>query len=75
VKDFASREAGLTESGGVSYAFRPVGEGVVPYETILPTAVACGAEWLLVEQDETDGPALDAAARSLERIRASVGSS
>jgi sugar phosphate isomerase/epimerase len=60
VKDFARREG---------REFRPVGDGAVGYERILPAAVETGMEWLLVEQDETDGPALDAAARSLAAVR------
>jgi sugar phosphate isomerase/epimerase len=75
VKDFASREARRGPAGELSYDFRPVGDGVVPYEDILPAAVAAGVEWLLVEQDETEGSALDAAARSLERIRGIVAPS
>jgi len=61
VKDFHSREPG---------SFAPVGDGAVGYERVAPAAIAGGAEWLLVEQDETDGPALDAARRSLEALRA-----
>jgi len=45
-------------------SFCPVGDGAVGYERVAPAAVAWGVEWLLVEQDETDGPSLDAAARS-----------
>jgi len=60
VKDFARREG---------REFRPVGEGAVDYASILPAAVEAGVEWLLVEQDETDGPALEAAARSLAAVR------
>ena len=59
VKDFSSREAG---------AFAPVGDGAVGYERVAPAAVAAGAEWLLVEQDETEGPALEAARRSFEAL-------
>ena len=47
VKDFASREPG---------SFAPVGDGEVGYERVVPAAVEAGVEWLLVEQDETDGP-------------------
>src|SRR4051812_8836595 len=54
VKDFATRDA---------RSYRPVGDGIVGYERVVPAALAAGAEWLLVEQDETDGPALEAAAR------------
>jgi sugar phosphate isomerase/epimerase len=56
VKDFRARG---------ERAFCPVGDGGVGYETVAPAAVRAGAEWLLVEQDETDGPELEAAARSL----------
>lgn len=61
VKDFHSRAPG---------AFAPVGDGAVGYERVVPAAVAAGAEWLLVEQDETDGPPLEAARRSLEAVTA-----
>jgi sugar phosphate isomerase/epimerase len=61
VKDFASREG---------RAFRPVGDGAVGYERVAPAAVDAGVEWLLVEQDETDGPSLEAARRSLEALGA-----
>lgn len=70
VKDFADREVRHVGDGKISFAYRPVGDGEVPYERILPAAIAAGAEWLLVEQDESDGSALDAAARSLRRVHA-----
>jgi sugar phosphate isomerase/epimerase len=60
VKDFSRRG---------ERAFAPVGDGAVGYERVVPAAVAAGAEWLIAEQDETEGPALDAAARSLDAIR------
>jgi sugar phosphate isomerase/epimerase len=63
VKDFSSRDSG---------SFASVGDGAVGYEGVVPAAVAAGAEWLLVEQDETEGPALDAARRSLEALTAMV---
>ena len=63
VKDFSSREPG-------SYA--PVGDGLVGYEQVAPAAIAAGAEWLLVEQDETEGTSLEAARRSLEALTAMV---
>jgi hypothetical protein len=44
----------------------------VGYERVAPAAVAAGVEWLLVEQDETDGPALEAAERSLAAVRAAL---
>jgi len=52
--------------------FCPVGDGNVGYERVAPAAVALGVEWLLVEQDETDGPALEAAERSLVAVRAAL---
>jgi len=61
VKDFRTRG---------ERSFCPVGDGAVGYERIAPAAVASGVEWLLVEQDETEGPALDAAATSLVALRA-----
>jgi sugar phosphate isomerase/epimerase len=60
LKDFATRG---------ERSFRPVGDGAVGYARVAPAAVAAGAEWLLVEQDESDGPALEAARRSLEALR------
>jgi sugar phosphate isomerase/epimerase len=59
VKDFRSRG---------DRDFAPVGDGAVGYERVAPAAVAAGVEWLLVEQDETDGPALEAARRSLSAL-------
>jgi len=56
-------------------SFCPVGDGGVGYERVAPAAAALGVEWLLVEQDETDGPALEAARRSLEALQTMVGAS
>jgi sugar phosphate isomerase/epimerase len=64
VKDFAARDA---------RAFVPVGDGSVGYERVLPAAIDAGAEWLLVEQDETDGPAFAAVERSLAAVRRMLG--
>lgn len=82
VKDFYRREPGAfapVGDGAASYervvpadVFAPVGDGAVGYERVAPAAVAAGVEWLLVEQDETDGPALEAAQRSLEALKAMV---
>ena len=63
VKDFSSREPG---------SFASVGDGAVGYEDVAPAAVAAGAEWLLVEQDETEGSALDGARRSREALAAMI---
>jgi sugar phosphate isomerase/epimerase len=54
-------------------SFCPVGDGEVGYERVLPVAVEAGVEWLLVEQDETDRPALAAAERSLAFVRRVLG--
>ena len=64
IKDFRSRG---------ERSFCPVGDGAVPYERVVPAAVAFGVEWLLVEQDETEGPALDAARRSLRALSPMLG--
>lgn len=61
VKDFADRED--------PRSFVPVGEGAVGYDRIVPAAVQAGVEWLIVEQDETQGSSLEAARRSLEALR------
>ena len=61
VKDFHSREG---------RSFAPVGDGEVGYERVAPAAVAAGVEWLLVEQDETDGPSLEAVRRSKDALGA-----
>jgi sugar phosphate isomerase/epimerase len=63
IKDFHSRG---------ERSFCPVGDGRVGYERVAPAAVSAGVEWLLVEQDETDGPALEAARRSLHALRTMV---
>ena len=61
VKDFASRDRS---------AFCPVGDGVVGYDRVLPAAVSAGVDWLIVEQDQTDGDALAAARRSWDAVGA-----
>ena len=48
--------------------FCAVGDGNVDYAARRPAAEAAGVEWLLVEQDEADGPALEAAARSFAAL-------
>ena len=54
--------------------FVPVGDGDVGYRELLPAIEGLGVEWLLVEQDETDGPALDAVRRSFAAVTDMVGS-
>lgn len=54
--------------------FVPVGDGDVGYARVLPAIRDLEIEWLLVEQDETDGDALEAVRRSFAGITALVGS-
>lgn len=54
--------------------FVPVGDGDVGYTRIIPAIRDLGVEWLLVEQDETDGDGLEAVRRSFEAVTAMVGS-
>lgn len=60
VKDYASRE-GRDDV--------PVGDGIVGYERVLPAAVAAGAEWLIVEEDEVGDDPFTAVERSLRAVR------
>ena len=64
VKDFRTRG---------ERSFCPVGEGSVGYGRVAPAAVELGVEWLLVEQDETEGSALAAARRSFEALSSMLG--
>ena len=43
---------------------------MVGYDRALPAAVRAGVEWLIVEQDETDGDALAAVRRSKDAVDA-----
>jgi sugar phosphate isomerase/epimerase len=60
LKDFRSR---------ASREDVPIGDGAVGYERMLPSLVAAGAEWLLVEEDEVEGDPIEAVARSLRAVR------
>lgn len=67
VKDFLSR---------ATREDVPIGDGAVDYERVLPAAVEAGVEWLLVEEDDVEGPPFEAVERSLlavRRILESVG--
>jgi sugar phosphate isomerase/epimerase len=66
VKDFRHR-------GRDRGSFAPVGDGVIDYARVAPAAVAAGVDWLLVEQDDCEGPALDAAARSFAALTRMAG--
>ena len=61
-------------AGASEPRFVPVGEGDVGYANVLPAIRELGVEWLLVEQDETDGSALDAVRRSYTAVSGVVGS-
>jgi sugar phosphate isomerase/epimerase len=65
VKDYASRE-GRDDV--------PIGEGVVGYDRVVPAALAAGAEWLIVEEDEPGDDPLAATRRSLDGVRRILGS-
>jgi len=60
LKDYASRE-GRDDV--------PVGDGVVGYDRIVPAALAAGAEWLIVEEDDVGDRPYEALARSLAAAR------
>jgi sugar phosphate isomerase/epimerase len=61
VKDFRSRD----DRDDV-----PVGDGAVGYENVLPVAIASGAQWLIVEEDEVDASdPFGAVERSLDAVR------
>lgn len=65
VKDLAPR---------AEHRFVPVGDGDVGYAHLLPELGGLGVEWLLVEQDDIEGPALDAVRRSFAAVMDVVGS-
>ena len=50
----------------------PLGRGDVDYRGLADAAERAGVEWLIVEQDETDGDAFEAVAESLARLRSLV---
>jgi sugar phosphate isomerase/epimerase len=64
VKDYASRD-GRDDV--------PVGDGVVGYDRVVPAALAAGAEWLIVEEDDAGDDAFAATQRSVDAVRRIVG--
>jgi sugar phosphate isomerase/epimerase len=66
IKDFRARD---------ERSFCPVGDGAVDFGRVAPAAVAAGVEWLVVEQDETDGSALDDARRSFGSLATMLAAS
>lgn len=51
-------------------SFAPIGTGVLPLDAIIQAAPAAGAKYLVVEQDTTKGPSLDAVRTSLNNLKA-----
>jgi len=47
----------------------PVGDGVVGYDRVVPAALAAGAEWLVVEEDDAGDQPLVAVERSLRTVQ------
>jgi sugar phosphate isomerase/epimerase len=64
IKDYASRD-GRDDV--------PVGDGVVGYDQLLLAAVAAGAEWLIVEEDDVGVDPFAATQRSLDAVRRILG--
>jgi len=60
LKDYASRQ----DRDDV-----PIGDGVVGYDGLVPAAVAAGAEWLVVEEDEVGPDPFGAVERSLRAVQ------
>jgi len=63
LKDYASRE-GRDDV--------PVGSGVVGYDRLVPAAIAAGAEWLVVEEDEVGDDPFGAVERSLDYVKGAI---
>ena len=57
----------MRNDGGPVYV--PLGAGDVDYRRLGETAEHAGVEWLIVEQDETDGPSFDAVRTSFAALR------
>ncbi len=55
-------------AAGTAPRFVPVGDGAVDYPRVLPAIRDLDVEWLLVEQDEADGDALEAVRRSFAAV-------
>jgi sugar phosphate isomerase/epimerase len=64
LKDYASRD-GRDDV--------PVGDGVVGYDEVVPAALAAGAEWLIVEEDDAGDDAFGATQRSVDAVRRIMG--
>jgi sugar phosphate isomerase/epimerase len=66
VKDYASRD-GRDDV--------PIGDGVVGYDVVVPAALAAGAEWLIVEEDDPGRDPFAATQRSVDAVRRIAGPS
>lgn len=57
-------------AGDVSRRDVPVGDGVLPWDRLLPAGRAAGAEWYIVEQDHPQDPLADVerSLRNLEKL-------
>jgi sugar phosphate isomerase/epimerase len=64
IKDMRSRDG---------REFCAVGDGAVDFEHFVPAAVEAGVEWLIVEQDASDGSPLEDAARSFRALQRMLG--
>ena len=53
--------------------FVPLGEGAVDYGRLAAAAESAGVEWLIIEQDKTEGPAFAAVEQSLAPCGSSSG--
>jgi len=59
---------------GTRPRFVAVGDGAVDYPRVLPAIRDFDVEWLLIEQDETEGDTLEAARRSFAAVTTMVAS-
>jgi sugar phosphate isomerase/epimerase len=50
-------------------SWAPIGTGILPLEGVIGAAVAANVRYLIVEQDTTKGPELDAVKTSLENLK------
>jgi sugar phosphate isomerase/epimerase len=64
IKDMRSRDG---------REFCAVGDGGVDFARLVPAAVEAGVEWLIVEQDASDGSPLEDAARSYRALQRMLG--
>jgi sugar phosphate isomerase/epimerase len=51
-------------------SFAPIGTGTLPLDEIITASVTAGVRYLIVEQDTTKGPELDAVKISYDNLKA-----